>query len=201
MELARLLEPRRRDPPAQATGDVQALAHPDWLWHRLTVSGDIDQLWAFQRAAAGAGVTPWVHDDDAVEEQLVSAMLLQPRRTVSLAGVKIIARQLRDLLREEHEDACAWVGRSQACPFDLHALMPVPWEMLRLGPDAAASRRWMWEHWGTTWSLRKVQRLPCPSAWRVGFFSADWTPWPVLRVCRERWPGLTFKLAVEYPPG
>jgi len=99
VELARLLEPRRRDPPAQATGDVQALAHPDWLWHRLTVSGDIDQLWAFQRAAAGAGVTPWVHDDDAVEEQLVSAMLLQPRRTVSLAGVKIIARQLRDSCR------------------------------------------------------------------------------------------------------
>ena len=44
----------------------------------------------------------------------------------------------------------------------------------------------MWEHWGTTWSLRRVQRLPCPSAWRVGFWSADWTPWPVIAACRAR---------------
>jgi hypothetical protein len=200
MDLEHLLKPRRRDPPALPAGDVQSLPHPDWLWHRLTVSGDIDQLWAFQRNAAGAGVTPWVYDYDAIEEQLVSLMLQQPHREVSPHGVKIIARQMRDLVQEEHEDACAWVGRSQACPFDLHALVPVPWEILRLGPDAAAAERWMWENWGTTWSLRKVRRLPCPTAWRVGFFSADWTPWPVLRKCRERWPLLTFDVTVEYPP-
>ncbi len=56
----------------------------------------------------------------------------------------------------------------------------------------------MWEHWGTTWSLKGVKRLPCPSAWRVGFWSADWTPWPVVAACRARWPRLRFDLRVAY---
>lgn len=199
MELEQLLTPRKVSQlPAAPIGDVQALPHPDWLWHRLTVTGDPDQLWAFQRAAAGAGVTPWIYDWDAVEEQLIAAMLQQPRCSVSLPGVKVIARQARTLAQEEHEEACAWVGRSQACPFDLHALVPVPLEILRLGPDAPAARAWLWERWGTTWSLRKVQRLACPTGWCVGFFSADWTPWPVITACRARWPDLQFNLAVAY---
>jgi hypothetical protein len=51
----------------------------------------------------------------------------------------IIARQMRDLLQEEHEDACAWVGRFMACPFNARALVPALWEILRLGPDAPAA--------------------------------------------------------------
>jgi len=60
---------------------------------------------------------------------------------------------------------------------------------------------WMWEHWGTTWSLRRVERLPCPAGLKVGFFSADWSPWPAIRTCRERWPGLTFEVKPTYPFG
>ncbi len=176
---------------------VMALPHPDWLYHELSVAGDADDLWEFRRAAAGAGVTPWVHDYDALEEHWLALMLLQPGRTISLQGARIVARQVRDAFQEEHEEACAWVGRSQACPLDLHALCPVPWEVLRLGPDAPASMRWLWEHWGTTWSLRRVERLP-GEAWRVGFWSADWSPWPVVAACRARWPRLRFGLRVAY---
>jgi hypothetical protein len=51
-------------------------------------------------------VTPWVHDHDALEEHWFALMLLQPGRTISLAGVRIVARQVRDAFREEHEEAC-----------------------------------------------------------------------------------------------
>ena len=68
-----------------------------------------------------------------------------------------------------------------------------------LAPDAPASQRWLWRNWGTTWPLRRVERLDSPAdAWRVGFFSADWTPWPVVAMCRARWPALGFRLRVVY---
>ena len=174
------------------------LPHPDWLYQELTVTGDVDALWAFQRAAAGAGVVPWVHDYDQLEEHWLSLMLLQPGRAISLAGAKIVARQVRDAFQEEHEEACARVGRSQAVPFDLHALEPAPWEVLRQGPDTPEAMRWMWRHWGTTWPLRRVERMRCEEGWKVGFWSADWTPWPVIAACRARWPGLRFAVRVTY---
>ncbi len=126
-------------------------------------------------------------------------MLTQPGRTISLAGAKTVAREAKEAFRNEYEEACAWVGRSKAVPLDLHQLVPVPWEVLRLGPDAPASLRWLWRAWGTTWPLRKVERLPCPDgAWRGGFWSADWTPWPMVAMCRARWPAFTFQLRVVY---
>lgn len=182
-----------------APPDVLALPHPDWLYQELTVAGDGDALWSFRQAAAGCGHVPWVHDYDALEEHWLSLMLNQPGRTISLQGAKIVARETKEAFRDEHEEACAWVGRSKAVPLDLHQLVPVPWEVLRLGPDAPASQRWLWRNWGTTWPLRKVERLPCPDgAWRVGFWSADWTPWPALAACRIRWPALNFRLRIAY---
>ena len=84
-------------------------------------------------------------------------------------------------------------------PLDLHQLVPVRWEVLRLGPDALASLRWKWRHSGTTWPLRRVERLPCPDgAWRVGFFSADWTPWPAIAAWRAHWLALAFRLRIAY---
>jgi hypothetical protein len=42
-------------------------------------------------------------------------------------------------------------------------------------------------------------RTPCPDgAWRVGFWSADWTPWSAVAMCRARWPALDFQLRVVY---
>lgn len=185
--------------PPHAPPDVLALPHPDWLYQELTVEGDGDALWSFRQAAAGAGHVPWVHDYDALEERWLSLMLAQPGRTISLQGAKIVAREAREAFRDEHEEACAWVGRSKAVPLDLHQLAPVPWEVLKLGPDAPGALRWLWQNWGTTWPLRKVERFPCPDgAWRVGFFSADWTPWPAIATCRLSWPTLRFDVRVRY---
>ena len=209
MRLDALLDARPRrapsPPPAQpelpphAPPGVLALPHPDWLRHELTATGDADALRSFRTAAAGAGVAPWVHDRDQLEEHWLALMLAQPGRTISLAGAKVVAREARDAMREEHDEATAWVGRSRAVPLDLHSLVPVPWGVLRQGPDAPASMRWLWENWGTTWPLRKVERLSCPAhACRVGFWSADRTPWPVLAMCGARWPALAFRLRVVY---
>ena len=185
-----------------APPDVLALPHPDWLYQKLTVEGDSDTLWSFRQAAAGAGHVPWAYDYDALEEHWLSLMLNQPGRTISLQGAKIVARETKEAFRDEHEEACSWVGRSKAVPLDLHQLVPVPWEVLRLGPDASASLRWLWRHWGTTWSLRRAERLPCPAgAWRVGFWLADWTPWPAIAACRARWPALAFGLRIAYAAG
>ncbi|MBD0274678.1 MAG: hypothetical protein ICV73_22455 [Acetobacteraceae bacterium] len=179
-----------------------ALPHPDWLYQELTVTGDSDALWSFRQAAAGAGHVPWAYDYDALEEHWLSLMMAQPGRTISLQGAKIVARETKEAFRDEHEEACAWVGRSKAVPFDLHQLVPVPWEVLRQGPDAPASLRWLWREWGTTWPLRRVERLSGPDgAWRVGFWSAGWTPWPVVAMCRARWPALAFGPRVVYAAG
>ena len=185
-----------------APPDVLALPQPDWLYQELTVTGEGDALWSFRQAAAGAGHVPWAYDYDALEEHWLSLMLNQPGRRISLQGAKIVARETTEAFRDEHEEACAWVGRSKAVPLDLHQLVPVPWEVLRLGPDAPASLSWLWRHWATTWPLRRVERLPCPAdAWRVGYWSADWTPWPVIAACRARWPALNFRLRIGYDAG
>jgi hypothetical protein len=77
-------------------------------------------------------------------------------RTLSVAGAWVLAGQLREAVGRRHQRAVARVGASQACPFDLHALVPVPDEMLRLGPGDRVALAWLWEHWGTTQPLRHV---------------------------------------------
>ena len=88
------------------------------------------------------------------------------------------------------------MGVSQACPFDLHALVPVHDHVLRLGPDDPTALAWLWEHWGTTQSLRHVAEDVAADqdalhrsglaaehdAFHVTFWSADWTPWRALAV-------------------
>ena len=54
----------------------------------------------------------------------------------------------------------------------------------------------MWEHWGTTWSLRRVEALK-GQGWLVRFCAADWTPWPMLATIRERWPGISYSVKAE----
>lgn len=187
-------------------------AHPDWIFHRLEVSGPADALADFRAAAAGAGVAPWALDYDALEEDLV-ALLLAPgpeRRGISLAGARILARQVRECVWEDHEAALAAVALGErGCPFDLHALAPVPAAVLRLGMDHPTAVAWMWANWGTTWHLRRVEAARPPpgvlaalppghDAALIRFVSADWSPWPVLLRCRGRWPALRFALAYNF---
>jgi hypothetical protein len=190
-------------------------AHTDWLHHRLVVTGPADQLAALRRAAAGSGVIPWQLDLDRMEEDLFHLLVASPApqpRTLSVAGARVLAGQLRDAVARRHERAVARVGASRACPFDLHALVPVPDTVLRLGPDDPIALAWLWEHWGTTHALRHVAEdvAARPEAERrsvlaagqdalhVAFWSADWTPWRALEAAAGRWPGLCFDVRPSY---
>ena len=188
------------------------LGHTDWLHHRLAITGPAPAVTAFRRAAAGAGIIPWPLDLDRLEEDCFHLLVAPPApqiRTLSLAGGRLLARQLRDVAQLRHELARAQVGRSRACPFDLHAMIPVPDDVLHLGPDDPAALAWLWTHWGTTEALRHVTadtetapdrgRPPDrDAAFRVTFWSADWTPWRALATLTARWPVLRFVVRPTY---
>ena len=122
---------------------------------------------------------------------------------LSLTGARALARALRDAAETQQQRVLAAAGQSRACPFDLHALVPVPDRILRLGPDDPDSRAWLRQHWGTTRALRRAelakgQRANTGSSEgrfldprldgrnrrsaRIAytFWSADWTPWAAL---------------------
>ncbi len=188
------------------------LPHPDWLQHRLAISGPEAKVAAFRAAAAGAGIIPWQLDVDALAEDwflLLAAPPAPQQRTVSLAGARVLAGQLREAVAARHAAACARVGRSRACPFDLHALLPLPGAILRLGPDHPDALAWLWRHWGTTEALRHVAEDPDAArdplhaaageaVFRVDFWSADWTPWRALLRLRAAWPALRFDIRPSY---
>jgi len=112
--------------------------HTDWLHHRLLVAGPAGTLADFQAAACGAGAIPWRLDLDSIEEDLFLMLAAPPppqRRHLSLVGARALAGQLREAAEQRHVAAVARVGRSRACALDLHALVPVPDGVLRLGPN------------------------------------------------------------------
>ena len=121
-------------------------------------------------------------------------------RTLSLDGARMLAAELRDAVARRHALAVARVGCSRACCFDLHSLVPVPGEILRLGPDHPDALQWLWTHWGTNDTLRHVTLAPATTAssCRVSFWSADWTPWRALAAVEARWPALRFEAKPRY---
>ena len=185
------------------------LPAPDWLHHRLAISGAAADLGEFRQAAAGAGIIPWLFDLERMEEDYLHLLLASGQCRLSVAGARIFARQLRDAVARRHELALARVGHSQACPFDLHALLPVPDEILALGPDAPDALAWLWQYWGTTEALRHVAEEPAygpldagaghaEASFRLRFWSADWTPWRALNDLGARWPALRFDIRPTY---
>ena len=186
------------------------LPTPDWLHHTLTISGTPTDLGRFRQAAAGAGIIPWHLDLDRMEEDYFHLLVAAEQRSLSIAGARIFARQLREAVARRHDLAVSCIGQSRACPFDLHALISVPPEILALGPDEPQSRAWLWEHWGTTGALRHVVQLASPPADAQGdgaeatvclsFWSADWTPWRALKDLGLRWPALHFDIRPSYDP-
>jgi len=202
----------RRGQASCPSSPIMRLANPDWLHHRLTISGPPEALAAFKRAAAGAGVIPWHFDLDRMQEDFFH-LLVAPPRPLSIAGARIFARQLRDAVGHRHDvavRAVRAVGTGRACPFDLHALVPVPAWALALGPDEPQPLAWLWEHWGTTEALRRVTdesggmaagkspREAEPGRWQLSFWSADWTPWRALHRLGPRWPALRFACRPTY---
>lgn len=190
------------DPPASVrfsrlSADVLALRQPEWIGNQLTVTGPVTELVRFRHEAAGPGVVPWSLDLDQFEETWVARLLAPPtdQRGITLQGARILARQLRDTIWETHEWAVGQMA-SRACPFDLNRLVPVPATILCLGVDHPEAQTWMWRNWGTTWGLRRVEKVSTGMAdgLEYRFWSADWAPWPALVTIRERWPILTFEL-------
>jgi hypothetical protein len=185
------------------------LAHTDWLHHRLLITGPAADVSAFQAAAAGAGTVPWQIDHDRVEEDLFH-LLVAPTRSLSFSGARILAGQLRAAAARRHALAVVRVGHSRACPFDLHALVPVPDAILQRGPDDPEALAWLWAHWGTTQMLRHVaedataaaiqrgRAAPGEAVWVVAFWSADWTPWRALAQIAARWPSLRIDTRPTY---
>jgi hypothetical protein len=197
----------------------QRLPHPDWLLHRLCVSGSPADLAAFRAAAAGAGTIPWELDLERMAEDWFHLLMVPPApagapapppRRLSLAGARILAGQLREAVAQRHALAMTQVGRSEACPFDLHALVPVPPAILQRGPDDPEALAWLWQRWGTTAALRHVaidaeaetamrrSRAPEEEPFVVTFWSADWTPWRALARIAADWPRLRFETRPIY---
>jgi hypothetical protein len=196
------------------------LAHTDWLHHRLLITGPEADLAALRTAAAGAGTVPWQLDFDRAEEDLFHLLVVPPApagsrgapaRSLSLAGARILAGQLREAAARRHALAIAQVGHSRACPFDLHALLPVPDALLRRGPDDPEALAWLWAHWGTTQAprhvaedaaagaaLQRTREAPGEAVWVLTFWSADWTPWPALAQLAASWPTLRFDARPTY---
>ena len=125
---------------------------------------------------------------------------------LSLAGARALARQLRSAIEINQQRVAAAVGRVRSCPFDLHALLPVPDRLLHLGPDDPASIAWLRTHWGVVQALRHVRlktggedrRLRRSARVEFEFWSADWTPWLAIQAVRRRWPALVFDIRPDY---
>ena len=199
-----------------ASSDVLYLPNPDWLRHTLEVSGPADALTGFRAAAAGAGAIPWRVPVAELEEGWFNLMVATAGQHgsdggVSVAGARVLAGQLAEAVRARAGVTALLdeAAERQVCPLDLHALVPVPAEVLALGPDDPRAQRWLWEHWGTTWPLRGVveERAPAREAHgtlaghnavRFAFHSADWSPWRALERLRARWPALAFALRPDY---
>ncbi len=203
------------NPPSGRVGSPPRAVHSiALLHHRLVVTGAPAEVGAFRAAAAaGPGEVPWPLDPDQVEDGMLHLLLWPPPpgcRTLSAAGARALAGQLREAATLRHAAVLARAGRSRACPFDLHQLVPVPEAVLQLGPDHSNAVRWLWEHWGTTEMLRDVQEdryatlgrhsvlRHDPGVLHLSFWSADWTPWRALAAVAGRWPALRFDTQPNY---
>jgi hypothetical protein len=198
-------KPRGRRPNGPGAGPRTA-SGPDWLYHRLVVSGPGETAEEFAAAARGAGVVPWRLDFAAIEEDVFVRAVSVPAhgRSLSIEGCRILARQFREKVEMRQARAIALVGQSRACPFDLHALLPVPPPVLDLGPLHPDSLRWLATNWGVTDGLRQVAALDAPAPGRRlpkghaatgwGFFTFGETPSAAIERIGAAWPALRFAL-------
>ena len=208
-------KPRGRR-PGSALRTVAGRQAPDWRCHHLTISGPADTVARFAIAARGSGITPWQLDYAALEDDIfvravpsLARSIAQPagRRSLTVAGCRILAGQFRERVEAHQAHAAALVGRSVRCPFDLHALLPVPEAILRLGPCHPDALAWLAAHWGVTDRLRQVAVRDNATAGRrlprghtvIGyrFFTHRETPEVAIRAIGAAWPALRVALQLR----
>ena len=182
-----------------------------WLYHHLNLTGPSERIASFSFASRGAGIIPWQIDLGRLEEDVFNLAATQPAhmRRLTVDGCRRLARQFREQIETCSARAAALVGVSQACPFDLHTLCPVPDAILQLGPSAPASLEWLSKHWGTTSRLHQVVVLPvAPKAKRLkvgdavisyGFFTHGLTPYAAIKQLGISWPDIRFTLLPRLP--
>lgn len=174
----------------------------DWIENRLEVTGPDKALQEFVMAAEGPGVVLW--ERPAGEDQAYWSALLLRGGAPSAKAANKLARRLEDKLWSRIEDARTAVDRGLwSVPLDLNALIPVPRKVQRAGWHGVG-RAWCWEHWGTSWPLRKVRfrfehrRKRGSTGIQVAavydFLSGDWSPWRAFVRLPTAWPQLTFTL-------
>jgi hypothetical protein len=193
-----------RRPRASRTASVET-ASP-WLYHHLTISGPAAAVTSFAEAARGSGIVPWRLEAARLEEDIFNLAASQPGaiRSLTIDGCRILARQFRERVEDRAARAAARVGRSSACPFDLHTLLPVPAPILELGPTHPRAQAWLAKHWGVTDTPRQVterhgaqagRRLPAGhTVVGYSFFTAGETPHAAVAQLGSRWPVLRFVL-------
>ena len=206
--------PGRRGPPsiaaaaavrggAKAAGDGPTWpASPGWLYHHLTISGPAEPLADFSRAARGAGVIPWQLDFARIEEDIFVRAVAQPAgtRRLTVAGCRILARQFRERVESREAKAVSRVGQSDACPFDLHQLLPVPAAILALRPTDPAALAWLATTGASPPACVRSSPGEKPATGRrlpaghgvigYGFFTEGETPHAAIAQLRDRWPAL-----------
>jgi hypothetical protein len=179
---------------------------PDWLYHHLTISGPAETVKNFATVARGSGVMPWQLDFAAIEEDVFVRAVSPPARDrkLTVEGCRILARQFREKIEARQARGAALIGHSFACPFDLQTLLPVPGEILLLGPTHPTALVWLVAHWGTTDRLRQVAVRDKPTAGGrlpqgdavigYGFFTLGETPQAAIGAIAAHWPALRFRL-------
>ena len=199
-------------PPAlRPISDSMALPHTDWLRHEMVVTGTAAAIAEFRQAASGPGGIPWAYPDlDDEADDRVLALINPPdgSQGLSPAAARILARELREA-EFQHQNKVRAHGGSLLCPFDLHALVPIPSDILDLGPENKRSLAWLRAQWGVLQALRQVALVPAGCKTLRGkqaqltleFWSADWTPWPAIAAIRRRFAALTFRVTPDYGSG
>jgi hypothetical protein len=198
-------EPRRRG--RRPAAPRNALSSPVWIYHHLTITGSPDTVARFAAAARGPGIIPWRLDLDRIEEDVFHLAAAQPaeQRLLTIAGCRILAGQFREKVETRQARAAALMRTSRACPLDLQVLLPVPQEVLALGPTDPNATGWLMQHWGIDDLPRKVIEREAlgtddqAAAQGYGFFTADTSPTAAVDALTRRWPGLSFDLQPRTP--
>jgi hypothetical protein len=197
---------RRGRRPASLTHAAAARSALVWLYHHLTISGPADRVEHFTGTARGAGITPWRIEGSDIEDTVFNLAVSQPARDrkLTVEGCRILARQFRGRVEARQAQAAALVGRSAACPFDLHTLLPVPEAILQLGPTHPTALAWLAAHWGVSDRLRQVSMMAKATTGRrlpvghtvigYGFFTFGETPHIAISQLAAIWPALRFRI-------